>query len=477
MMVGRYHEIAILQEALISTEAEMIAVVGRRRVGKTFLVRTVYSKIDFELVGVPKASLAEQLQNFSIQLRSLLPDVDHYPRPSSWLEAFNLLTGALEQQELTGKQILFFDELPWLASPRSGFLEALGYFWNSWASKKNVIVVISGSAASWMIRKVIHHKGGLHNRITKRIYLHPFTLAETEEYLLSSAIHLDRYQILLLYMCMGGVPHYLKEIKQGMSAIQLINNICFSAQGLLFDEFDKLYPSLFDRPQQHIAIVRALASKAKGMTHEEIARQSSVSSGGTLSTILDELIQSGFISTSGPLQKKKKDTLFRLTDQYSLFYLRFIEGHSGREVKDNSFFQTQQWITWTGYAFENIAISHVGQIKDALQISGMFSVQGSYVVKAKESQPGIQLDFLIDRSDQTINICEAKFYNTEYEVASGDAKLLRNKVSIFRQASKTRKHIFLTLITTFGMKSNQHSVGLIDQVITMDDLFTPSKSR
>lgn len=476
-MVGRYKEKSILQEALISSEAEMIAVVGRRRVGKTFLVRTVYSKIDFELIGVPKASLGEQLQHFSIQLKPLLPDVDHYPRPSSWLEAFNLLKVVLEKQEHTGKQILFFDELPWLASPRSGFLEALGYFWNSWASKSNVIVVISGSAASWMIRKVIHHKGGLHNRITRIIYLSPFTLSETEEYLISRSINLDRYQILLLYMCMGGVPHYLKEIRQGMSAIQLINKICFSVQGLLFDEFDKLYPSLFDRPQHHIAVVRALASKAKGMSHAEIAHHSGVSSGGTLSTILDELIQSGFISGNSPLQKKKKDTLFRLTDQYSLFYLRFIEGHSGREVKDHTFFQTQQWITWTGYAFENVALSHVGQIKESLQVGGMYSTQGSYILKAREDQPGIQLDFLIDRSDQAINICEAKYYNTEYEVSAAEAKQLRSKIAVFRAESKTRKHVFLTLVTTYGLKANKHSIGLIDQVITQDDLFVIPKNR
>jgi len=455
----------------------MIVVVGRRRVGKTFLVRTVYTRIDFELVGVPKASLAQQLQHFSIQLKSFLPDVDRYPRPSSWQEAFNLLTGVLEKQEHTGKQILFFDELPWLASPRSGFLEALGYFWNSWASKKNVIVVICGSAASWMIRKVIHHKGGLHNRITRRIYLYPFTLGETEEYLNSRNIHLDRYQILLLYMCMGGVPHYLKEVKQGMSAIQLINEICFDAQGLLFDEFDKLYPSLFDRPQQHITVVRALASKASGMTHAEIAHQSSVSSGGTLSAILDELIQSGFISICGPLQKKKKDTVYRLTDAYSLFYLRFIEGHSGREIKEHSFFQTRSWITWTGYAFENIALSHVGQIKDALQISGMYSTQGSYIVKSTENQSGIQLDFLIDRSDHTINICEVKFHASEYDISIPEAKQLRNKISVFREASKTRKHIFLTLITTYGLKAGKNAIGLIDQVIVMDDLFVSTKAR
>jgi uncharacterized protein len=340
-----------------------------------------------------------------------------------------------------------------------------------------VIVVITGSAASWMIRKVIHHKGGLHNRITRRIYLFPFTLSETEEYLTTRSVHLDRYQILLLYMCMGGVPHYLKEIKPGQSAIQQINSICFDAQGLLSDEFDKLYPSLFEHPQHHISVVRALATKMKGLTQGEIVDQSGISSGGRLTETLDELIQSGFISSGSPLQKKKKDTIYRLTDEYSLFYLRFIEGQKGKGVRDYSFFQTLQWKTWSGYAFENVTLKHVDQLKTVLGIKGIYSTQGSFIARATEDQPGIQIDFLIDRSDMTINVCEAKFYTSEIEVTATDARQLRSKVEVFRKISQTRKHIFLTLITTFGLKSNKHSIGLIDQVIIMDDLFNkPGRS-
>jgi len=228
--------------------------------------------------------------------------------PPDWLAAFQQLKTYLKPLLGKEKKVIFFDELPWLDTHRSGFLQAFGYFWNSWASRQNLVVVICGSAASWMIRKVVRDKGGLHNRITKRIHLKPFTLAETETYLASRHIRFNRYQLLQLYMAMGGIPHYLKEIKKGKSAAQNIDQICFAETGLLKEEFINLYPALFHNADKHLELVRALATKHQGMTRADIIRQTKWPSGAGLTKILEELVQSGFINAYYPFGKKKIGT-------------------------------------------------------------------------------------------------------------------------------------------------------------------------
>jgi len=472
-VIGRTEEQHILQKALDSLEPEMVAVIGRRRVGKTFLIRSFFKeKIIFEMTGVRGISTDKQLKNFSLLLKKLSGSSLPIKLPTDWFEAFNLLETFLESYLGAQKKVVFIDELPWLAGEDSDFIPALGYFWNSWASRQNVVVVICSSAASWMIDNVINDTGGLYNRVTRRIFLNPFTLAETETYLKSRNIHFTRYQIVQLYMSMGGIPHYLKEVERGKSAIQNINFICFSPNGLLQDEFSKLYPALFANATNHIAVIRTLASKQMGMPRQQIAEESKVPNGGGLTKVLNELKQSSFISEYQPFGKKKKGSLFRLTDEYSLFYLHFIEN---RAYEGNDtwqlFSQTQAYKTWSGYAFENICLRHVTAIKKALGISGVFSRSYSFYKKGTKDEKGTQIDLVIDRNDHVINLCEIKFYQETFSVNKAYANVLRNKRGIFREATKTRKHLMLTLISTFGLNPNAHSLELIPQSLTLDDLF------
>lgn len=456
-----------------SPKAEMISVIGRRRVGKTFLVKSVYEgQIDFEITGIQHATRREQLRNFMVQISKYSGGDFPLTEPKDWLEAFYLLSKFLELKKKPGKMVVFLDELPWLATHKSGFLKGLSWFWNSWATNQSIVVVICGSAASWMIKNVVHHKGGLHNRITKRIYLKPFDLAETEHFFKAKNLNFDRYQILHIYMAMGGVPHYLDEIEAGKSAAQNIDAICFSENGLLWDEFPKLYASLFENSETHVKIIRALTGKQKGLTRSEIVQNSRLSEGGGVSTVIGELLHSGFISTYQPFGKKKKDSLYRLTDEYSLFYLQFME--SNRQQGAGIWQQlskTQAYISWAGYAFESICLKHIPQIKKALGISGVYSTASSFFKKGTEEEEGIQFDLLIDRNDHVINICEIKFYGAEVTIDKAMAMDYRNKMAAFKEASRTRKQVFLTMITTFGVKQNQYSLGLVDASLTMDDLF------
>lgn len=473
ILIGREKERTILQKVLKSARAEMVAVVGRRRVGKTFLVHTVYrNHIDFEVTGIQDATRKEQLQNFMLQLAKFSKGSFPQTQPKNWLEAFSFLTQFLELKQKKDKLVVFLDELPWLATHRSGFLKGLSYFWNSWAVQQHIVVVICGSATSWMIRKVIHHKGGLHNRITKRINLLPFTLPETEAFLKSKHFNFERYQILHLYMAMGGVPHYLEEIEGGKSAAQNINEICFAPNGMLRDEFSKLYVSLFENAEIHTEVVRALAKKRKGLTRSEIVESASLSAGGGLTKVLEELLHSGFISVYLPFGKKKKDSLYRLTDEYSFFYLQFIENNRNQGTNIwQQLSQTQSYISWAGYTFESICLKHLPQIKKKLGISGVFTTASTFIKKGNEGEKGTQIDLLVDRNDHVINICEMKFYNAALTISKSYAMELRNKTAIFKETTGTRKQIFLTIISTFGVKPNKYSLGLVDLEVVIEDLF------
>ena len=306
-LIGRKEEKAILEKAILSSKAEMVSIIGRRRVGKTFLVKSVLGEqIDFEITGIQNATRKEQLKNFILQLSDHSNGNFPITELKDWLDAFHFLIKFLEWKKKPGKMVIFLDELPWLATHRSGFLKGLSFFWNSWAVNQRIVVIICGSAESWMINKVVRHKGGLHNRITRRITLKPFNLAETEEFLQARQLNFDRYQILHLYMAMGGIPLYLDEIEGGKRAAQNINQICFSENGLLRDEFTILYRSLFKNSELHIKVIRALAEKRKGLTRTEIIQLSKIPGGGGATKILDELLHSGFISMFYPFGKKKK---------------------------------------------------------------------------------------------------------------------------------------------------------------------------
>jgi hypothetical protein len=474
-LIGRRDEAKILMDALVSSEAELISVIGRRRVGKTFLVRMAYEgKIDYELLGIQKGTRNSQLKNFTDQLEIFTKSELPLKKPADWQEAFKMLRNYLisKLESKKEKLVIFLDEVPWLAGQKSGFLEAFGYFWNSWASQQNIVVVICGSSASWMVRKVLRDKGGLHNRVTKRMRLQPFTLPETEEYLQHQGILLDRYHILLIYMAIGGIPHYLKEIVGHRSAIQNINYICFSEGGLLRDEFASLYPALFEHSDYHLAIIRVLADRHYGMMRKEIVESLPYNDSGRITQVLEELMESGFVSESTAFDKKKKEKIFRLSDEYSLFYLRFVEKNKSEEEDVwNKLSQTQAFKTWSGYAFENICLKHLPQIKNALGISGMYSSASSFVKIGKGEEKGMQVDLLIDRNDHVINLIEIKFYNTAISLDKSDADALREKLSVFQDRTGTKKMVNWVVLSTFGLKPNVHSQGIITKSIDMNALF------
>jgi uncharacterized protein len=480
VLIGRAREQAVLREALESADAELVAVYGRRRIGKTFLVRQFFgTSIAFELTGTHEGTLPAQLEAFATALGRAVGSRVALARPQTWGDAFRSLEAHLVSlpRKKRQKYVVFLDELPWLATRRSGFLAAFEHFWNGWASAQPwLVIVICGSSASWMLSHVVKERGGLHNRVTRRLRLQALSLAESEEYLRARHVDLGRYQILELTMAFGGVPHYLNQAKPGQSAAQCIDRACFSPDGLLHDEFRNLYAALFERADRHEAVVRALARGRGGLDRHQTLGAAKMVSGGTATRVIDELVESGFLTSSAPLWHKQRDALYRLADEYSLFYLSWIEAQRG--LAEGTWLKKRaspRFRSWSGLAFENICLRHVPAIKRALGIGAVETEDAPWIHRPSDPEDqGVQIDLVIDRADQSINLCEMKFAESEFVLDKAYARELDRKREVFRRVTGTRKAVFLTLVTTYGLRQSEHAQRLGLEVVTMDALFARS---
>ncbi len=480
LFIGREKEQHLLKEYINSNQSEFIAVYGRRRVGKTFLIQKVIGdEYAFYVAGMNKVSMRIQLKNFMQGIRKHRPKV---PLAKTWLDAFMALENYLESLP-EGKKIVFIDEMPWMDTPRSNFISGLEHFWNSWASwRDDIKLIVCGSATSWIINNLIKDRGGLHNRVTHKIPLKPFTLKECQVYFETRGFRLSTKQIAECYMALGGVPFYLSKMNKGEGVAQNIDRLVFSDDGELHDEFQNLYNSLYKNAANHIKIVTALALKGKGLTRQEIIKKTKLSDNGKFSLMLEELESCGFIRSYEPLimangrqtsqsseERKSTDTLYQLVDAFTLFHFQVMkkaEAHDAHFWSNNQ--NTHLYSTWSGLAFEMLCLNHVEQIKMALGISGINANVFSWF--GKGNQRSAQIDMLIDRADKTINICEMKFWNNPYTMTAKDENDIERKVSTFIEATHTDKNVIVTMITTKGIERNEYA-ECIQRELILDELF------
>jgi len=479
-IIGREKEIALLQKLLRSKKAEFLAIYGRRRIGKTFLIHEFYKDkgLFLTITGTRKAPKSTQLKNFFNSFCAQFPHHTPEERPTDWSDAFELLRKEIDKIPISTKVILFLDELPWLATRKSDMLPSLEYFWNHYLShKRNVLLIVCGSAAHWMIKKVINDKGGLYGRLSSIIRLMPFTLSETEHFLRKSGVDLKRKSLIELYMALGGIAKYLHLVPKGLSVAQIVNELCFIPTGPLFSEFEKLYSSLFDSAERHIAIVRALAKKRTGLELDQLIKELGFTSGGGFTETLQELEEAGFIMSIPAFEKKSKNRLYRLMDEYSLFYLHWIEEIKSSILRhfDKQYWQkmhaSSSWKAWAGHTFENICLKHSDKIKEALGLGGITTFESHWQHKGSKKEKGAEIDQLIDRADGCINLCEIKFCEGKFTITKSYARELEYKKRLFQKITGTRKTIFITLITPFGINENSHSIDVVDQQLTMNALF------
>ncbi len=469
-IIGRLPERNRIKEIIEDYKPAFIAVYGRRRVGKTYLIKEYFNNnFTFYTTGLANSTTEMQLVNFTIFINKSFES--SYSPPPNWLQAFGILQ--TELAKIKGKRIIFIDELPWFDTKKSDFMSGLEFFWNSWASnQKDLKLFVCGSAASWMINELIRNKGGLYNRVTHRFKIEPFTLQETEMFLQSKNINLDRYQIVNLYMVMGGIPYYLEQIKKGLSAAQNIEEICFSQTGILRNEFQFIFSSLFNNSEKHERLLRKIYELGNRATRDNLIKQLKIVSNGDFSVKLNELEESGFLKSYTPIGVNKTKRIYVIADYYTLFYYKFIE-KSGK-------FEKGKWLNrikngtinaWAGLTFEQVCWDHTNNIKKKLGIEGVYSETSSWQKPADDDGNGAQIDLIIDRNDRVINLFEIKYSVNEFEITKDYDMKLRNKIGAFQAGTKTRKAVFLTMITTFGLVENMYRRSIIQNELTLDDLF------
>lgn len=478
-MIGRKKEVKELNEIYSSGRAEFVAVYGRRRVGKTYLINETFKgRLSFHHAGLSpiemegKGALTAQLSHFYASLKYYGSKEEK--KPETWFDAFYMLERLLDEKDSGERQVVFIDEIPWMDTARSSFITAFEGFWNTWGcARSNLMVIVCGSANSWILDNLINNHGGLYGRVTREIKLIPFSMKESKEYLESNGVRLSNYDIAQSYMIVGGIPYYLSYFKKEYSIAQDIDDMFFSKTSVLKDEFNRLFASVFERPETVKQIIKLLYTRRSGYVRKEISEKTGIKEGERLSECLNALVASDFIVKYVPFGHKKRDVYYKLTDSFCLFYLHFVDN---KDSLVNDFWKqntsSQNVVSWRGLAFENVCFNHISQIKESLGIRAVKTNESAYI--RNDDDRGMQLDLLISRDDNVVNMCEIKFYSEDFMVNKAYYKTLMHRQETLAKAVSRKMVVHNTLITTNGLVKNEYS-GVFTNVITLDDLFMKSR--
>ena len=473
-MIGRKIEKERVEQLLISGRSEFLAVTGRRRVGKTYLIDALLGDYYcFSMTGIQNGSTKTQLVNFASKLSEYNGSLT-INLPDNWQLAFQQLKTYLKTLPKDKKQVIFIDELPWVATSKSSFVQFLAHFWNDYLSKEtHFILVICGSATSWITKKIINDVGGLHNRVTENIHLYPFTLAETALFIKNKGLQFNIQDITRIYMTLGGIPFYLENLRKGESFAAAIERLCFSPTGILHNEYNNLFQALFNNAEVHQQIVAALAMRQYGATHADILQQFGAQQPtGSYQRAMEELIISDFVVENAPFGKKKRGAVYRLMDEYSTFYHRFIKPNKKyTSGMWQQLAESQAYKIWSGYAFETLCHKHIEAIKKALGIAAVFTEIYSLNIPASTDAEGVQIDLIIDRKDGCINLCEIKFHSTQFTITKEYYQKLLEKRQRFIDFTGTKKQVFLTFITNHGVAPNAYSSEILDAEVRLEELY------
>ena len=470
-IIERNEELNTLYDCLSSQRPEFLLVYGRRRVGKTYLIKQFFNdRFSFYATGVPETNTRGQLKAFNESLIEYGSNEKSIPK--DWLEGFRRLKALLQRDDIyreptSSKRVVFLDELPWMSTARSDFKMALDLFWNSWASSQSdLLLIVCGSAASWIIDNILLDTGGLYNRITRQIHLLPFSLGECEKLLSVGDASITKKQVMDYYMVFGGIPYYMNMFDHRFSVAQNIDRLLFKENGLLDTEYEMLFRSLFKKSERHIQVIEAIGKKKDGVLREELNQDPRLPSGETLTSILNELEQCGFIRKYQDYKTNKQWFIFQVTDPFVLFSQMI---HNTSKITSwIEYLNSPSYNSWKGNAFEILCLNHVDQIKKALGISGISSNQ--YAWRSKKSKPGAQIDLIIDRKDDIINLCEMKYSDSEYSIDVDYNQELIRKMEVFRAETGTKKALHITMITANGLKHNTYWNTVVNEIVA-EELF------
>lgn len=483
-IIGREEELKIFRSFLSSKSSEFMALYGRRRIGKTFIVKQFFKEKNvtfFCITGEKDAPMQKQIEHFTQQISDTFYGGIQLGAGKNWDDTFNLLTKSIKIVKKSYRVVLFFDEFPWMATQNSKLLQSLDYYWNQyWSNDNRLKLIICGSSASWIIDNIVNNKGGLHNRLTRNLCLEPLNLHGTKAFLKARGIELNNQQIAEIYLAMGGVPYYLSKVEKGMSSTQIIESLAFKRRGFLLEEFDNLYSSLFKQADTFIDIVKIIASRRYGIGQRELLEtlgKNAVGKGGLQK--LNALKEAGFIIDFQLLFHKKKGLYYRLIDNYTLFYLYWISPIKDSLLKKSltqgywdKITMKPNWHSWSGLAFEAICYDHLPQISRALKLSPTaIPSTWRYAPKKGDNENGAQIDLLFDRDDGAITICEIKYCNKPFVITKDYAQKLRQKLEVFKRVTRTNKQLFIAFIASNGIKQNKYTQEIVNAVVTLNDLF------
>ena len=483
--IERDSELKILEDEYSKKSSSFVAVYGRRRVGKTELVNRFFQTKEcflFSITGAYDSNLKSHLDNFADKFSLAFDYSLSEQNFKNWNEAFRALRDALSEiSTKKGCKIgLFIDELPWLAQvKKDGFKSALSLFWNDFASKRDdIMLVVCGSATSWIIEHIIDDSGSLSNRVTAIIHLKSFNLKETKIFLKAYGCkNISDEEVLRYYMVLGGVAHYLKMINCKQSFVENIQRIFFTQNGILRTEYNRLFRSLFKNFKIHELIVEYLATTWSGLTLSDLNKKQKLSSTSTLTNALKELEESNFITKKKKFGQNKRDRVYRLQDPFIYFFTKWVKKTATVEIFQNKnyflrLYLSHKYKIWSGYAFENICHNHIVEIKKALGVEGVLTTTHYWrYLPIDKNKTGTQIDLLMVREDSVANIIECKYHNQEFTITKKYAKELEDKVTIFNEQTNYKYSTQIAILTLNGINKNSYYNTIEVENIEIKKLF------
>lgn len=466
--VGRELELKKLRAIGEADEPSIVVVYGRRRVGKTELLEQAFRHrniLKFE--GIEGLSEKDQYANAMRQLAKYVgEDLLTKVQITSWSEFFDLVARYTKE----GTWTIYLEELQWLANYESKLLSELKYAWdNQFRRNPKLLLILCGSAPSFMLEKVVHSKA-LYNRSQHEIHLQELSISETKLFLKNRS---DR-EIFNAYLSVGGIPEYLKWVDKESSVFQGLCTHAFTSGSFFSREFEKIFTSSLANNKHYREIIETL-SRCKFLSREELAEKLKLTSGGTLSILLTDLEKCGFISKYCPYNLSNSSNVIRyaIADNYLHFYFNFIrpiqskiENGDYNEVPQSAI-KMDSYAKWLGFAFERWCRKYSRVIAKILGFSGVQYRSGAYFSRAtNKKDPGYQIDLVFDRADKVYTICEMKYLQSPAGIkVIGD---MERKLSFFPNKGKNTIH--KVLICNEGADTAVLNRVYFDHVITYKDL-------
>jgi hypothetical protein len=467
MFVGRKNELRMLNDAYRSGKDELVVLYGRRRIGKSSLVKRFAEKKKayYEFEALEGETTPGQINHFLQQLKKQIDDpILDSVRFANWEQVFTYLTEKVINRKSKVKKILFLDELPWMAAGRIRLVSLLKYYWDNHWKSKHVMLILCGSVASFMVKKVLH-SNALYGRTTIEILLKGFSPEEAARLLSKKR---SREETLNYQLVFGGVPKYLEQINTSQSFNKNMNTLCFSPHGIMLKEVERIFYSQFREPRTYLKIINLLKNGIFSLS--EISSKTKIPSGGGLKQYLKNLERAEMIRSYIPFDRSgnSKFKKYTLADEFLVFFFKYM-GPNLRVIKESSsrrLFETltqNSFDSWLGFAFERFCLKHAGLLALVMDFADDILLASPYFKKNDER---FQIDLLYQRADRVITVCEIKHQNIK--IGTNIIPEMQRKCALLKVPRGYA--LEKALISLYGPDNSLKDTGYFHHFVTLDDI-------